>query len=276
MGNFRLDRRSLLLSAAAIGVAGLSACTSNGAVPSISPSKEHRTSLVIGATLEPDSLDITAGTLAAVPQVLLYNVLETLVKMDSEGHIRPLLATAWTLSDDRLVYTFTLRGQATFSSGTEVTSEAVAQSLELNRASKVHGSDLEAIASIETPSPDKVELHLHQPSNFLLYNLTGRAGAILDPASIDERATNPTGSGPYAFVDWQRGTAINLKRNDKYWGNPPKFETVSFRYFTDPQALTNAMVTGDIDIISDVTAPESLSQFSDAEKFTVIEGTTNG
>ncbi|WP_203566314.1 ABC transporter substrate-binding protein [Aestuariimicrobium ganziense] len=283
MAQFSLDRRSLLLGAAAIGaLASLSACTGdqgrspNGGGSATSDGSGPRTTLVVGATAEPDTLDIANNAKAAVPQLLLYNVLETLVKIDSEGTLKPLLASAWSLSDDRLTYSFTLRNNIRFSSGAEVTAEAVVQSLEHHRASAANAADLEVVEAVETPEPGVVQLTLSRPSNFLLYNLAGRAGTILDPESLSSIATEPKGSGAYTVGAWQRGSSIELPRNENYWGNQPKFGTVTFRYFPDPQALTSAMLAGDIDIISDVTAPESLPQFSDTETYTVIEGTTNG
>lgn len=57
----------------------------------------------VGATLEPESLDLTAEKGAAIPQVLLYNVYETLVKVNVDtAEIEPLLAASWEVSDDGL------------------------------------------------------------------------------------------------------------------------------------------------------------------------------
>src|SRR5690606_23436514 len=52
----------------------------------------RRERIVIGSTLAPANLDITVGSGAAIPAALLYNVYETLVKIDAEGELQPLLA----------------------------------------------------------------------------------------------------------------------------------------------------------------------------------------
>ena len=52
--------------------------------------------VTIGATLAPDSLDLTTDAAAAIPEALLYNVYEGLVKLDRQGGIVPLLATSWS------------------------------------------------------------------------------------------------------------------------------------------------------------------------------------
>ena len=62
--------------------------------------------LSVGATLEPPAMDPFQNTAASIPQVLLYNVYETLIKVDSEGKLRPLLAQNWEVSTDRNAYTF--------------------------------------------------------------------------------------------------------------------------------------------------------------------------
>ena len=83
----------------------LTACTAGGqqlpapapapsgstAAPTEAPAGEART-LVIGATAEPQTLDPTATDAAAGPQALLYNVFETLIRLDSTGKLKPLLA----------------------------------------------------------------------------------------------------------------------------------------------------------------------------------------
>ena len=68
-----------------------------------------KTSITIGETLAPASLDITQQSGAAVPQALLYNVYETLVKIDDTGAYQPLLAADYKASTDGLTYTFTLQ-----------------------------------------------------------------------------------------------------------------------------------------------------------------------
>src|SRR5947207_3177688 len=84
-----------------------------------------KTSLTVGETLAPASLDITQQSGAAVPQALLYNVYETLVSIDGTGAYRPLLASDYKVSTDGLTYTFTLRDSLAFANGTTITSDTV-------------------------------------------------------------------------------------------------------------------------------------------------------
>src|SRR4030088_1592937 len=74
-------------------------------------------SLSVGFTAEPQNFDFTRTDGAAIPQALLYNVYEGLVKLDADGKIVPLLANAWTVSPDRKTYDFQLRQNVRFSNG---------------------------------------------------------------------------------------------------------------------------------------------------------------
>src|SRR5215470_3946017 len=93
-----------------------------------STAEDPDTTLSIGATAEPPTLDPTVSSAAAIPQVLLYNVYEGLVKLDGKGRIRPLLARSWRESADRTTYTFHLRPRVRFSNGDPLTSADVVYS----------------------------------------------------------------------------------------------------------------------------------------------------
>ncbi|MEP6630932.1 MAG: ABC transporter substrate-binding protein, partial [Lapillicoccus sp.] len=74
-------------------------------------------SVTVGLVAEPASLDFTTVDGAAIPQVLLTNVYETLVRQDQDGKIVPGLAKSWKVSDDKKTYTFDLVDNAKFSNG---------------------------------------------------------------------------------------------------------------------------------------------------------------
>jgi peptide/nickel transport system substrate-binding protein len=73
---------------------------------------------VLAMTLEPrPGLDPTAGAASAIAEVSLYNIFETLTKINSDGRITPLLADSWTVSPDLKTYTFKLRPGVKFHNG---------------------------------------------------------------------------------------------------------------------------------------------------------------
>ena len=234
--------------------------------------------LAVGLIAEPANLDFTSTDGAAIPQVLLYNVYETLVKVDNEGQIVPALAKSWTLSEDRRTYTFELVEGATFSNGKPFTADDAAFSIERVKSnwSVSLKSAMDRVASAEAVSPTQLRVTLREPSNDWLYRMTTRIGAMMTPDGVGDLANAPVGTGPYAFGEWRRGDSITLIRNDDYWGNPPAFGEVTFRYFKDPNALNNALLSNTINVIGTVQAPEALRQFEGDQRFQIIEGTTNG
>src|SRR5699024_10022224 len=66
-----------------------------------------------------------------------------------------------------------------------------------------------------------------------------------------------------------------LQRNPDYWGDKPYFKTVTFAYIDNDSAMTNALLSGTINVISRIT-PYSLRVFQDNPKYKIVEGTTPG
>lgn len=233
----------------------------------------------IGATAEPSTLDLTTTSVAAIPQVLLYNVYETLVKVDQDGEVAPSLAESYNRSKDRKTYTFTLREGVKFSNGKALTPEDVVYSFDRVRAKDSKHpfkAQMKPVRDVRAKGDDQVVVTLKHPSNSWLYNMTSATGIIFDENEVDKLATDPVGTGPYEFQSWSRGTSISLAANPDYWGKKPFVQKVVFKYYDDPNAMNNAMLSDDLDVISNVQAPQTLKQFDDRSRFSVTEGTTNG
>ncbi len=279
MGRSTTWRQLIVATVITLSTVLVAGCTSGGSGTPGGSSAPART-LTIGATASPNSMDPTTNSAAAIPQVLLYNVYETLVKLDSAGEIRPLLAAEWSVSTDRTVYTFKLQPSAKFASGAPVDAEAVVASIErvmtLDGITPVNKTQMSVVKGAKAVDATTVEVTLNRPSNNWLYDMSQTAGVIIDPAGDADLATTPAGSGPYKLTEWLKGESVTLERNPDYWGTAPRFDKAVFRYFTDPTAQNSAMASGDLDIISNVTAPQALAQFEDESRFTIHEGTTNG
>ena len=234
--------------------------------------------LSIGLVAEPANLDFTTTDGAAIPQALLYNVYEGLVQLNQDGEVESGLAESWEVSEDNLTYTFQLAEDATFSNGEPFTAEDAKFSIE--RVSSDWTVSLKAamdvVDAVEVVSPTELTVTLKQPSNDWLYRMTTRVGAMFSQKGVDDLANDPVGTGPYDVSKWTRGDSITLTRNDEYWGEKPYFQSVTLKYFKDPTALNNALLSGTIDVIGTVQTPESLEQFENNDKYQVIEGTTNG
>jgi peptide/nickel transport system substrate-binding protein len=254
------------------------ACSAGSGSSSGSSSPGADQSLAIGLVAEPASLDFTTTDGAAIPQALLGNVYNGLVKQDESGKIVPDLAKSWTVSADRKTYVFTLVDNAKFTNGQPFTADDAVFSIERVKTAWTTSlkSAMDVVQTAKAVSPTELQVTLTKPSNDWLFRMTTRIGAMFSKTGVDKLATEPIGTGPYKFGSWKRGDSIVLQRNDAYWGTKPHFGQVTLKYFKDPTALNNALLTGTINVIGTVQAPEALSQFTSNDKYQVIEGTTNG
>jgi peptide/nickel transport system substrate-binding protein len=273
---------STALAAGALALA-LTACNAGSSSTGTSGGEqavEAPETLAVGLAAEPASLDFTTTDGAAIPEALLYNVLETLVKVDSEtGEIVPLLAEDYEVSDDGTQYAFTLREDVTFSNGDEFTAEDVKFSIDRVKSDAWTvslKSAMDVVENVEVTSPTEVVVTLSEPSNDWLYRMTTRIGAMFSETGVDDLANDPVGTGPYVVAARTRGDSLTLETRDDYWGELPDVEEVTLRYFGDATALNNALISGGIDVIGTLQSPESLERFESDDRFQVLEGTTNG
>ncbi len=235
-------------------------------------------SVTIGLVAEPASLDFTTTDGAAIPQAMLDNIYETLVTTDQDGEIVGALASEWSVSDDGLTYVFTLVNDATFSNGETFTADDAVFSIERVQSDAWTVSlkaQMDVVESAEATGEHELTVTLKQPSSSWLFAMTTRVGAMFDEGGVDNLANDPIGTGPYVFETWKRGTSLTLAANPDYWSDQPFFGEVTLQYFTDANALNNAMLTDSIDVVGTVQAPESLTEFEGGD-YQIIEGTTNG
>ncbi len=275
-----MRRKNAILTTAAIATAailGLAGCSA-GAGNSSGSDGETPTTATIALTGTPTNLDFTTTAGSAIPQALMSNVYEGLVELDQSGEIQPLLASEWTVSDDRKTYTFTLQEGVTFSNGDEFTADDVKFSFDRVKTDWVSSlkAKMDVVESVEVVSPTEVAVTLSKPSNAWLFSLATPVGAIFSEDAVDDLANTPVGTGPYAVESWTPNESLVFDTRDDYWGEAPDVEQVTLKYFADATATTNALQTGDVDAIANLQAPELLSSFESDDQFVVTTGTSSG
>ena len=266
-------RTPKLLGTAIVAVLTLSACSSasSGGAGTTTTTGTGAT-INIGSLYEPQNLDNTAGGGQGITEAFNGNVYEGLFRLTDTGDVEPLLAANHTVSTDGLTYTFTLRKGVTFQSGKVLTSADVKHSIEqvISDSSKsARKSSFPPISAITTPDDSTVVVTLGVRSISFIYNLS--YVWIVNSQAID-RSTTADGTGPYRLADWKRGSSLSLERNDRYWGNPAKNAEVVFHYFTDATAQNNALLTGDVDVVTSVQSPDALSQLAANPAYVVSDG----
>ncbi|MCQ9369229.1 ABC transporter substrate-binding protein [Brevibacterium sp. 91QC2O2] len=271
--------RSLGAALAVVLALPLSACNAGGGTQAAGG--QAKDSLIVAQTAEPANLDYTTTGGAAIPQALLENVYQSLVRVDQDGKIQPSLAKAWKVSEDGKTYTFDLQTGVKFASGADFTAEDVKYSYDRVRTGKGWKNPLsQKMAIIDSVTADgdaKVTIKLKQRSNSWLYNLASLVGTVFDSKDHDDLANKANGTGPFAIEKFTRGQDIVFAARDDYWADKPKLKQVTFKYFKDGVSAANALKSGQVDVLSNLQAPDLLSDFQQqSDKFEVIEGTTNG
>ncbi|MCF2571329.1 ABC transporter substrate-binding protein [Brevibacterium sp. UCMA 11754] len=257
--------------ASSLFLAGCSAGASD------SGEQAKKDSMTIAFTAEPVNLDFTSTSGIAIPEALMENVYESLVRVDGEGEIQPGLAEDWDVSEDRKTYTFHLQKGVKFSNGADLTSEDVKFSYERvqNDWKNALKSKMDVVDSIATPDDLTVKISLKKPSNTWLFNMTSLVGAVFDAEGTDDLANEAIGTGPFAIEKFSRGQSIDFAARDDYWGEKPAVSKVQFKYFKDAVSASNALKSGEIDVVSNLQAPELAGEFQSSD-YQIISGTTNG
>ncbi len=265
-----MKRRSVTLLASALAMA----VVLSGSMAFTAAAQDPDATIYVGSLYEPQNLDNTAGGGQGITEAFDGNVYEGLFRLTDSGDVEPLLAEDYTVSDDGLVYTFTLKPGVTFHSGKPLTSEDVKFSIErvfAEESQSARRSSFGAIASIEAPTPDTVVVTLEEPSISFIYNLSYVWMYNKDATDL---TTTEDGTGPYVLDDWTRGSSLTLKRWDDYWGEPAANAEVVFNYFTDATALSNALLTNAVDIVTNVQSPDALVEFENNPDYVVNDGTS--
>lgn len=152
----------------------------------------------------------------------------TLLKFDTANYPQVVgdLAESWSVSPDRLTYTFKLRQNVLFHDGSRLTSADVKASYDRithppQGVLSVRQADYAAITRIDTPDPATVVFHLQWPDAAMLANFASPWNCIYSAAKLKEDPLFPKthilGSGPFVFVEHVKGDHWTGRRWDKYF-----------------------------------------------------------
>lgn len=188
----------------------------------------------------------------------LANICESLHQMQPDLSNGPGLAESVDKPDSTTLI-YHVRANVSFHDGSIMTADDVVASLnrQLDPAvASVWTGYLENVESIEATGPLEVTVKLTKPDP-LFDEAMGSAAGVVESAKTLAEAGDQYGSpevgvnctGPYSLASYKTGDQIVLDRFDDYWDkdNVGYAKQVVFRFFDEPQALTNAAATGEID-----------------------------
>jgi peptide/nickel transport system substrate-binding protein len=178
----------------------------------------------------------------------------TLLRRDHSLALVNDLATGYEVSADGLTWTVRLRAGVKFSDGKPLTAGDVAYTFSTAAASGAV-IDLNNMASVDAIDAQTVIFRLKQPQSTFV-NLLVRIGIVPRHAHGPDYAVRPLGSGPYKFVQWDKGQQLIVEANPLYHGQQPYFQRITFLFISDDAALAAARA-GQVDLIA---VPEAFAR----------------
>ena len=212
----------------------------------------------IGTNEEPDTLNPYLTQLVTGNDIIT-GIMDPLLRYDSTQAMIPALATEYSISDDGLTYTFTLREGVKFHNGDAFGPQDVIDTWKM-----IMNEDFAAFSTLgwdkvtDITSPDDktvvmVTNEVFAP--FLSYVGADTASSIAPASELaagpekfksDFGRTKLIGTGPMKFGEWTTKQQITLDKNADYWGDAPKLDQVIVRFLPDDNTQLVQLQTGEV------------------------------
>ena len=253
--------------------AGTEAAAQAEAAPAEQTQRAKDNEIVIGIPQDLDQSLDPHYTVAAGTKEVMFNVFEGLVKYDSNGDTIPAVASEVQVSDDGLVYTFTLRDGVKFHNGDAVDLDDVIYSIQRCKedpnVNPQTSTGLACIESLEKDGDNKLVMTLSEPNTELMSLLT----LAIIPADYDKQDTAPIGTGPYKFVSRTAQESVELEKFADYWGTPANIDKVTYKINENVEGLIMGLESGALDLVSHLTSTQTAELSK--ENFNIEQGTMN-
>ncbi|MEH7342377.1 ABC transporter substrate-binding protein [Bacillus sp. JJ1532] len=214
---------------------------------------------------EPATLDTHLVPSAAAAHIAA-NIFETLLTVDSNDNIQPMLADSWEMSDDGLSIIFHLREGIPFHNGKEMAAEDVVASMNRWIEISLYGQQVFGESKFEEIDQYTVKLVLEEPTSIALTVLafgSGHFPAIMPKEIIDNAGPNGVqeyiGTGPFKMNEHRKDQYINLVKHQEYKPRSEKsdgsagarlalVDEVYINFVKDPSTRIAGVMSGEYDI----------------------------
>ena len=189
----------------------------------------------------------------------------SLLKINANLEMENDLAVDYTVSEDKLVYTFKIRDDVKFSDGTQLTASDVA--FTFNKM-KDAGTDVDVsnMDHAEALDATTVQFVLSEPQSTFI-DQCALVGIVPEASYDDSYATKGIGSGPWKLLQFDVDQQAIVVPNEYYYGQKPYFEKVTFVNLDEKAALA-ALKAGTVDVC-DVSSEYALETVSGMHLVTV-------
>ena len=204
------------------------------------------------------------------------DIFEGLVTENASAESIPGQASEWTISDDGLVYTFTLRDGIQWTDGTPVTAGDFVFSFQrlmdpemaasyaylqypIKNAEAINNGDITDLNELGVKALDDktVEITLERPTPYFLGALTHYTAYPLPQHLVEEHGTDwikigtIVTNGPYTPVDWVPGSHVTTEKNPNYYdADNVEIDGAKFFVLEDQSAALKRYRAGEFDILT--------------------------
>ncbi len=211
-------------------------------------------------------------TAASITTMHASNIYDQLFAWDANLLPKPQMVGNYSVSDDKLTYTMTLRPGLKWHDGTQVTTKDVIASLaRWMKRDPIGRKMAESVAATAAVDANTFTIKLKAPYSWVEYSLGNHAGNFPAMMREKEAMTDPftavgadgqIGSGPYKFVasEWKPGAEIVYVKNTDYLprAEPPdgmtgaklvKVDRMVWKVIPDHQTAAAALIAGEVDML---------------------------
>jgi peptide/nickel transport system substrate-binding protein len=258
----RFTVRTGMAVMAAAAVASLAACGGGSGGGGSSASGSDTMTLALNADAAPNGYD---PLLYSQGQFQFFSALyDALFVTDKDGKVQPSLVDTFSSNADNTQLTLKLKQGVTFADGSTLDSALVKANLDARSDEKLllHGTlgagGAQEITDVSAPDPQTVVITWAKPQASGPVALADTTGIIVGKTAVanrDSLAAKPDGSGAYTLNTGKttKGSTYTLDKNSKAWDAKDwAYDHLIIKVITDPQALANAVVSGQADVGSQI------------------------
>ena len=246
----RMKSTAAILLSAALALGLLSGCqgkdTSSGRTAENSRADSDSVIIAMDPNSEPEAGFDPAYGWGAGEHVHEPLIQSTLTVTNTDLTIGYDLATDYSVSEDGMTWTVTIRDDVNFTDGEPLTAEDVAFTYNtVKEASSVN--DFTMLDYAEATDSTTAVFHMTRP--FSIWPYTMAIVGIVPEHAYDSATygSNPIGSGRYILRQWDRGQQVILEANPDYYGEAPKMRQVTILFMEEDAAFLAAQA-GQVDV----------------------------
>lgn len=256
--NGKLTRREFITYSLATGLT-ISAASSLWTTEVMAKTPKRGGTFRVGVNDANTSDSMDPGKYQSIAEIQLAHTHRSyLTQIESDNSLGPDMAASWEGLDGAKKWVIKLQPKASFHSGKPFTAKDAIASLNHHRGEKTSSAAkvlLETVKDIKADGDHTIIIELTTGVADLPWILSDYHFVMLpanDDGTVDWQSQD--GAGPYKLVTHNPGVSTEMVKHEGWHGEGAYFDAVHFTYLNDPNARQTALITGDVDAITNVDA----------------------